>query len=55
MNYLGVPVRDSRILIRDLAPLVGQVRSKAEPWCGRFTSKGSKMVLIDSYLSSLPM
>ncbi|XP_071677031.1 uncharacterized protein [Lolium perenne] len=55
VNYLGVPVRDSRILIRDLAPLVGRVREKAEPWCGRFTSKGSKTVLIDSCLSSLPM
>jgi hypothetical protein len=55
VNYLGVPVRDSRILIRDLAPLVGRVRAKAEPWCGRFTSKGSKTVLIDSCLSSLPM
>ncbi|XP_071683810.1 uncharacterized mitochondrial protein AtMg01250-like [Lolium perenne] len=43
------------ILIRDLTPLVGRVRAKAEPWCGRFTSKGSKTVLIDSCLSSLPM
>jgi hypothetical protein len=55
MTYLGVPVRDSRILIRDLDPLMGRVRAKAEPWCGRFTSKGSKTILIDSCLSSLPM
>nr|XP_051211161.1 uncharacterized protein LOC127328612 [Lolium perenne] len=55
VSYLGVPVRDSRILIRDLAPLVGRVRAKAKPWRGRFTSKGSKTVLIDSCLSSLPM
>ncbi|KAM0922736.1 hypothetical protein ACQ4PT_005968 [Festuca glaucescens] len=55
ITYLGMPIRDSRILIKDLAPLVGRVRMKAEPWRARFTSKGSKSVLIDSCLSSLPM
>jgi hypothetical protein len=55
MTYLGMPIRDTRILIKDLEPLVGRVRMKAEPWRGRFTSKGSKSVLIDSCLSSLPM
>ena len=55
ISYLGMPLGDSRILIRDLEPLMGRVRKKAEPWRGRFTSKGSKTVLIDSCLSSLPM
>jgi hypothetical protein len=55
MNYMWIPIRDSRILIRDLDSLVGRVKSKAEPWCGRFTSKCSKTVLIDSCMSSLPM
>jgi hypothetical protein len=55
MTYLGMPIRDTRILIKDVEPLVGRVRTKAEPWRGRFTSKGSKSVLIDSCLSSLPM
>jgi hypothetical protein len=32
VNYLWMPVRESRILIRDLDPLVRQVRSKVEPW-----------------------
>lgn len=36
ITYLGIPVRDTRILIKDLQPLVGQVRSKAEPWQARF-------------------
>jgi hypothetical protein len=54
VGYLGMPVRDSRILIKDLDPLVGRV-SKAEPWRGKFTSKGSKTILINSCLSSLPM
>jgi hypothetical protein len=51
MNYLGMPVRDSRILVQDLDPLVGRVMLKAEAWCGRLTSKVSKTVLIDSCLS----
>src|SRR3954470_18600198 len=55
LNYLGMPVRDTRILIRDLEPLMGRVKAKAEPWQGRFTSKGSKTILIDSCISSLPM
>ena len=55
VSYLGMPIRDSRILIRDLEPLVGRVKAKSEPWQGRFTSKGSKTILIDSCLSSLPM
>jgi hypothetical protein len=55
VNYLGMPIRDSRILIKDLDPLVGRVKSKAEPWRGKFTSKGSKTVLINSCLASLPM
>jgi hypothetical protein len=55
VNYLGMPIRDTRILIKDLDPLVGRVKSKAEPWRGKFTSKGSKTVLINSCLASLPM
>ena len=46
---------DSRSLIKELEPLLGRVKAKAEPWQGRFTSKGSKSILIDSCLSSLPM
>ena len=50
-----MPVRDTNVLIRDLEPLVRRVKSRAEPWQGRFTSKGSKTVLIDSCMSSLAM
>jgi hypothetical protein len=32
VNYLGMPIRDIRILIKDMDPLVGRVKSKAEPW-----------------------
>jgi hypothetical protein len=55
VNNLGMPVRDSRILIKDLDPLVGRVESKAEPCRGKFTAKGSKTILINSCLSSLPL
>ena len=48
MSYLG-------ILTMEFDPLVGWVASRAELWCGRFTSQGSKTVLIGSNLASLPM
>ena len=52
VNYLGTPRRDTRILIKDLYPLVGWVKLKAEPWSGRFTSKRSKKIHIYSCLYS---
>ncbi|KAE8767940.1 hypothetical protein D1007_60629 [Hordeum vulgare] len=55
ISYLGMPLAKSRILVSGFDPLVGRVASRAELWCGRFTSKGSKTVLISSNLASLPM
>ncbi|KAE8785065.1 abc transporter g family member 37 [Hordeum vulgare] len=46
---------ESRILVSGFDPLVGRVASRVEPWCGRFTSKGRKTVLISANLASLPM
>lgn len=46
ITYLGVPASDTRIQIRDLDTLVEQIKAKAEPWSDRFTSKGSKTMLI---------
>uniref|UniRef100_A0A8I6X0D4 Reverse transcriptase domain-containing protein n=1 Tax=Hordeum vulgare subsp. vulgare TaxID=112509 RepID=A0A8I6X0D4_HORVV len=55
ISYLGMPLAESRILVSGFDPLVGRVASRAEPWCGRFTSKCSKSILISSNLASLPM
>ena len=55
VTYLGMPIRDSRILTKDLDPLVERVKHRSEPWQGRFTSKASKTILIDACMSSLPM
>ncbi|KAE8787303.1 retrotransposon protein [Hordeum vulgare] len=55
ISYLGMPLAESRILVSGFNPLVGRVASRAEPWCGRLTSKGSKSILISSNLASLPM
>ncbi|KAE8770246.1 hypothetical protein D1007_58052 [Hordeum vulgare] len=55
ISYLVMPLAESRILVSGFDPLVGRVASRAEPWCGRFTSKGSKSSLISSNLASLPM
>ncbi|KAE8817709.1 hypothetical protein D1007_04569 [Hordeum vulgare] len=55
ISYLGMPLAESMILMSGFDPLVGRVASRAEPWCGRFTSKGSKTILSSSNLASLPM
>ncbi|KAE8808716.1 hypothetical protein D1007_14799 [Hordeum vulgare] len=55
ISYLGMPLVESRVLVSGFDPLVGRVASCAEPWCDRFTSKGSKSILISSNLASLPM
>ncbi|KAE8807886.1 retrotransposon unclassified [Hordeum vulgare] len=55
ISYLEMPLAESRILVSGFDPLVGRVASRAEPRCGRFTSKGIKTVLISSNLASLPM
>ncbi|KAE8816186.1 hypothetical protein D1007_06305 [Hordeum vulgare] len=55
ISYLGMPLAESKILVSGFDPLVGRVASRAKPWCGRFTSKGSKSILISSNLASLPM
>ncbi|KAE8780094.1 hypothetical protein D1007_46766 [Hordeum vulgare] len=55
VSYLGMPLAECRILVSGLDPLMSRVASRAEPWCGRFTSKGTKTILIVSNLSSPPM
>jgi hypothetical protein len=52
ITYLGVLIRDTRILIKDLDPVVGWVRMKAKQRSARSTSKVSKTILIDY---NLPM
>ena len=32
VTYLGMPLSDSRLLVKDLEPVVGRVKTKAEPW-----------------------
>lgn len=51
--YLGIPLSNSRVHLRVSLTLMGQVVSRSEPWCCHFTSKGSKTILIDSFISSL--
>ncbi|XP_073360730.1 uncharacterized protein [Aegilops tauschii subsp. strangulata] len=55
IGYLEMPMSDSKILLSAFDLLAGRVASWAEPWCGRFTSRGSKYVLISFNHASLPM
>lgn len=55
ITYLGMPMDDSKIQATAFDPLAVRVASRAEPWRGWFTSKGSKSILIGANLASLPM
>jgi hypothetical protein len=56
ITYLGIPIRDT-YPIKDLGPLVGRGRMKAEPWRGSSQLRAARLysILIDSCLSSPPM
>lgn len=55
ITYLGFLLGQSRILVKDLDPLVERVQAKAEPWRARFLSKPSRTLFINVCLSSMPM
>lgn len=55
ITYLGLPISDSRISLKELRPVVDQVMHRVDPWQGRLVSKAGKAVLIISSLASLPM
>lgn len=50
-----MPLAEAKILASGFGPLVGRVASRAEPWRGGFTSKGTKTMLISANLTNLPM
>lgn len=55
LSYLGLPVSDSLVRIKELRPVVDRVRHRVDPWQGRLMNKAGKSVLITSSLTSLPM
>lgn len=54
-SYLGIPISDARVHVKDLHPIVSRVQHRVEPWHGRFLSKAPMTVLINSSLSILVM
>ena len=50
-----MPLDDTRTLIRDFDTLEEWVKAKVGLWHGRFISKRSKYMLIDSCFSNLPI
>lgn len=54
-SYLGMPISDSRLLVKDLHPTVAKVEHRFEPWQGRWLSKAAHVVLTNSYMISLLM
>lgn len=55
ISYLGLPVSDSRILMKDLRSVIDRVQHQLDPWQGRPVSKAGKSVLINSSMARLPM
>ncbi|KAE8801921.1 ABC transporter G family member 37 [Hordeum vulgare] len=52
-SYLGIPISDLRLSLADLRPTVSRLQHRIEPWQGRWLSKASRTMLINSSLSSL--
>lgn len=55
MSYLGLPVSDNLVRMRELRPVVDKVEHRVDPWQGRLVTKARKAVLVVSSLASLPM
>lgn len=54
MKYLGIPLKVGKMKKVDWMPLIDKVESSLPNWKGRFLSRGGRLVLINSVLSSIP-
>jgi hypothetical protein len=54
IRYLGLPLTDGRILVRDWAPLVERLEGRLEGWASRLLSRGGRLVLLKAVLSAMP-
>lgn len=53
-NYLGIPITLGRMKNRDWFPLIDKVEKKLPCWKGYTLSRGGRLTLINSVLSSIP-
>jgi hypothetical protein len=55
IKYLGVPVAGSRLHVVDWLPICEKMLKRLDGWKGSALSLGGRLVLINSYLSNLPI
>ncbi|KAF6142719.1 hypothetical protein GIB67_018430 [Kingdonia uniflora] len=54
-KYLGIPLVQGRVSKATVAPLIDNIRSRASGWSGKLLSFQSRVVLVKSILTSLPI
>jgi hypothetical protein len=54
MKYLGIPVSDRRLKSSDVGFILEKMGKRLDPWKGKHLSKGGRLILTNSCLSSLP-
>jgi hypothetical protein len=55
MKYLGMPVSSMKISKVQLSYVSDKTEKRLDTWQCEYLSSGGKSILIDSYLSSIPM
>lgn len=55
ISYLGMPLTIRKPRKQDFIPLLDKIQARTEGWCGKFLSKGGRVQLINSVLSSMPI
>ena len=54
-KYLGVPLHHSKLRKEDIKPIVDKVIKRVAGWKGKLLSYGGRLVLLNSYLASIPI
>jgi hypothetical protein len=54
-KYLGIPMHYRRLNNKEWAMIEERVEKKLSSWKGKYLSVGSRLVLINYVISSLPM
>ena len=54
IRYLGVPLADRRLRIRDWQPVLEKVETRLGGWRARLLSQGGRLVMLKAVLSAIP-
>jgi hypothetical protein len=54
LTYLGIPIHTGKLRKCDLQVVNVKIGKRVEPWQGKLLSSGGRLILVNSYLSSIP-